>query len=315
VPTFVTGATGFLGIHLVRELRARGDTVRVLARSVEATAPLHDFGVAVFLGNILDVESIRRAAHGCERVFHLAGVVSHDLRDLALMRAVNVDGTRSLLAAVEPGARVVHVSSVATLGFVSTPDERADETCVLEPAEKLPYATTKREAELVALEAAAGGADVLVANPGFLIGPGDVHRVSTWPIDAYLSGKLRVSTPGGLAFTDTRDVAVGLVTLAERGRGGERTILANPGGNVSWDAFFALVGEVAGQQRMMVRLPAELAAIGARVLPSPVSAGEIRAAGHWWFCDSSKAEHELDFRCRPIAESIADTIADHRATA
>ena len=310
--TLVTGATGFLGIHLVRELRAGGVAVRVLARSVEAAAPLHDFGVGVFLGDILDPEAVRHAANGCDRVFHLAGVVSHDVRDLPRMREVNVGGTRCLLAAVEPGASVVHVSSVATLGFVTSPDERADETDFFEPSEKLPYATTKREAELVALEAAAAGAQVVVANPGFLIGPGDVHRVSTWPIDAYLSGKLRVTTPGGLAFTDARDVAVGLVALAEHGRAGERTILANPDGNLSWDAFFALVGEVAGRQRLMVRLPAELAAIGARVLPSPVSPGEIRAAGHWWFCDAAKAERELGFRCRPLAETIADTIADHQ---
>ena len=63
----------------------------------------------------------------------------------------------------------------------------------------------------------------------------------------------------------------------------------------------------------MISLPAEVAAIGSRVVPSPVSAGEIRAAGHWWFYDGSKAERELGFRCRPIAETVADTIADHRS--
>jgi dihydroflavonol-4-reductase len=315
VPTFVTGATGFLGQHLVREIRARGDSVRALIRSVEGAAPLRPLGVDLFPGDILDIEAIRRAASRCDRVFHLAGIVSHDLQQLPRMREVNVEGTRRLLAAVEPGARVVHVSSVATLGFVARPDERADETCVLAADETLPYATTKREGELVALEAAAAGADVLVANPGFLIGPGDVHRVSTWPIDAYLAGKLRVITPGGLAFTDARDVAAGLVTLSERGRAGERTILANPDGNLSWDAFFSLVGKVAGQQRLMVRMPARVAAFGARWGPSPVTPGEIEAAAHFWFCDASKAERELDFQCRPLAATIADTIADHRGVA
>ena len=313
MPTFVTGATGFLGQHLVREIRAGGDSVRVLIRSIEAAGPLRSLGVGMFPGDILDREAVRHAARGCDRVFHLAGLVSHDERHLPRMRQVNVDGTRILLAAVEPGARVVHVSSVATLGFVPTPHDRADETCVFEPDEALPYATTKREAELVALDAAAAGADLLVANPGFLVGPGDVHRVSTWPIDAYLSGKLRVITNGGLAFTDARDVATGLVALSERGRAGERTILSNPVGNMGWDAFFALVGELDGRQRLMVRLPATLVEFGARWLPSPVSPGEIRAASHWWFCDASKAERELDFHCRPLAETIADTIADHRA--
>lgn len=310
--TLVTGATGFLGLHLVRALASRGDSVRALARSPEAAAPLRELGAEVAPGDILDAEAVRRAAAGCERVFHLAGVVSHDPKDLPRMRAVNVEGTRGLLAAVEPGTRVVHVSSVATLGPVSSSGERADESRVLSPSLGLPYAATKREAELLALAAAAGGADVVIANPGFLIGPGDVHRVSTWPIDAYLSGKLRVTTRGGLAFTDARDVAAGLVVLADQGRAGERTILASPEGNLSWDAFFALVADVAGRRRLTVRLPARLAAIGARVVPSPVSPGEIRAAGHWWFCNAAKAERELDFHCRPLAETIADTIADHR---
>ena len=315
MPTLVTGATGFLGRHLVRELVAHGTAVRAFARSPETAAPLRELGVEVAAGDILDVESVRRAAQGCECIFHLAGVVAHNQQDRSRMRAVNVEGTRSLLAAAEPSARVVHVASVAALGFVSSQQGRADEAHVLDPACTLPYASTKREAELVALAAAAGGADVVVANPGFLIGPGDMHRVSTWPIDAYLSGKLRVTTRGGLAFTDARDVAVGLVALAERGRAGERTILANSKGNLSWDEFFALVGQVAGRRRLMVRLPAKLAAMGARVVPSPVSPDEILAAGHWWFFDSGKAERELGFSCRPLAETIADTIADHRSTA
>lgn len=314
MPTLVTGATGFLGGHLVRELVARGSSVRALARSPEAAAPLRDVGVEVVVGDILDADSVQRAAEGCERVFHLAGIVAHDKRDRPRLQAVNVEGTRRLVAAAEPGARVVHVASVATFGFVSSPGDRADESRVLDPGVKLPYASTKREAELVALAAAAQGADIVVANPGFLIGPGDVHRVSTWPIDAYLSGKLRVTTRGGLAFTDARDVAVGLVALAEHGRAGERTALANSEGNLSWDEFFALVGTVAGRRRLTVRLPAKLAAVGARVVPSPVSSGEILAAGHWWFCDSGKAERELGFGCRPLAETIADTIADHHAS-
>ena len=311
MPTLVTGATGFLGGHLVRELVARGSSVRALARSPEAAAPLRQLGVEVVAGDILDADSVHRAAKGCERVFHLAGIVAHDKRDLPRLHAVNVEGTRSLLAAAEPGARVIHVASVATVGFVSSPDDRADESRVLDPAVTLPYASTTREAELIALAAAARGADVVVANPGFLIGPGDVHRVSTWPIDAYLSGKLRVTTRGGLAFTDARDVAVGLVSLAEHGRAGERTILASSEGNLSWDEFFAFVGTVAGRRRLTVRLPAKLAALGARVVQSPVSSGEILAAGHWWFCDAGKAERELGFGCRPLAETIADTVADH----
>jgi len=310
MPTLVTGATGFLGGHLVAALLARGDDVRALVRTPAAAERL---GVEVVPGDITDGDAVRRAVAGCDQVFHLAGIVSHDPRDLAKMRAVNVDATRALLAAVEPGARVVHVSSVAAVGPAPSRMARANEEQPF-PATiaDLPYATTKREGELVALAAAAAGVDVVIANPAFLLGPGDVHRVSTWPIDAYLSGKLRVRTAGGLAFADARDIAAGLVLLSEKGRAGERTLLVNPEGNLSWQAIFALVGEVSGKKRLMVSLPAGVAALGSRIVPSPVSAGEIRAAGHWWFYDGSKAERELGFRCRPIAETVADTIADHR---
>ena len=307
--TLVTGATGFLGGHLVAALRARGDSVRALVRTPAAAEAL---GVELVAGDVTDIESVRRAVAGCNQVFHLAGIVSHDAADLPRMRAVNVDATRDLLASVAPGTRVVHVSSVASIGPAPSPTARATETQTW-PAEieQLPYARTKHEGEQVALEAAARGVDVVIANPGFLLGPGDVHRVSTWPIDAYLSGKLRVRTAGGLAFIDARDVATGLVALSEHGRPGDRTLLVNPEGNLSWKAFFALVGQVSGKRRLMISLPPGVAAAGSRIVPSPVSAGEIKAAGHWWFYDGSKAEGELGFRCRPIAETIADTITDH----
>lgn len=314
MPTLVTGATGFLGGHLVAALLERGDQVRALVRSPQAAEPLRRLGVELVPGDITDESSVRAALARCETVFHLAGIVSHNHSDLPLMRIVNVEATRTLLGALEPGARAVHVSSVASMGPASSPTARADEQQTLPPnLSTLPYAKTKREGELVAIEAAARGVDVVIANPGFLLGPGDIHRISTWPIDAYLSGKLRVRTAGGLAFVDARDVATGLIALSEQGRAGERTLLVNPEGNLSWKALFALVGEVSGKRRLMISLPPGVAAFGSRIVPSPVSPGEIRAAGHWWFYDGSKAAQELGFRCRPIAETIAETIADHHA--
>lgn len=308
--TLVTGATGFLGRHLVALLAAQGGHVHALLREGTDPGPLPELGVEVVRGALLDEASLQGAAAGCDRVFHLAGVVSHRRRDVPVLRAVNVEGTRRLLAAVEPGARVVHVSSVAAVGPVASPEARADERHELPAwAAAFPYAGTKREGELVALEAARAGVDVVVANPGFLLGPGDVYRVSTWPVSAYLAGRIRFTTPGGLSFVDARDVAGGLVTLAERGRAGERTILAGEGGNLEWDAFFALVAKVSGIRRLTVRLPRRAALSAATVVPWLVRPDEVRAAAHWWFYDAAKAERELGFTTRPLAETIADTIA------
>lgn len=210
--------------------------------------------------------------------------------------------------------RVVHGSSVAAVGPVSRPDERADEQHEFSPAAlSLPYAATKREGEAAALAAAARGVDVVVANPGFLLGPGDVNRVSTWPVFAYLVGRLRFTTDGGLSFVDARDVAVGLVALADRGRAGERTILTSEEGNLSWREFFALIAEVSDVRRRTVHVPARVAIGAAALAPWLVKPDEVRAASHWWFYASGKAERELGFHTRPLAETIADTIADRSA--
>lgn len=312
--TLVTGATGFLGRHLVDLLAEQGDPVRALVRPGTDASRLLAAGVEVVAGDVTSEEDVRTAAAGCELVYHLAGVVSHRRRDLETLRAVNVAAARGIVNAADPRARIVHVSSVAAVGYVSAPDLRADERHAFPPeAARLPYAATKREGEQVVLRAVAAGRDVVVANPGFLLGPGDVDRVSTWPVDAYLAGRLRVTTDGGLSLVDARDVALGLTALARRGRSGERTILTAEDGNLSWRQLFELVARVAGTRRRTAHVPAPVARAAARIVPRPVSADEVRAASHWWFCTPAKAVRELGFRTRPVEETIADTLADHAA--
>jgi dihydroflavonol-4-reductase len=316
VTTLVTGATGFLGGHLVRELIGRGEQVRALARPTSDVRELVELGVEISPGDLSDSFALAKAADGCDRVFHLAGLVTHDRRRRDELNTINVDGTRRVLEAVEPGARVVYVSSVAAVGPASALDRPATED---QPFPKqaigLPYADSKRAAEAVVAEAVARGVDVVIANPGFLIGPGDVYKVSTWPLAAYLAGKLRFSTDGALSFTDARDVAAALPVLADRGRTGERTILANRDGNASWSDFFARIAAVSGVKRMVIKFPPPIAIASATVVPWPVRADEVRAAAHWWVYDPAKAERELDFRPRGLDEAIEATIADQKLLA
>jgi dihydroflavonol-4-reductase len=312
VTTLVTGATGFLGSHLVPLLADRGDTVRALVREGTDATSLERIGVEVVRGDVLDPDAVGRAADDCALVFHLAGVLTYERRDEPRARRVNVDGVRTLLAAADPAARVVHVSSVSTIGPPASPGGAATEDSPFAPwAERLVYHPTKRDGERLALDAAASGRDVVVANPGFLIGPGDVHEVTTWLVRRYLRGELRVVIDGGLSFVDARDVASGLLTLAERGRAGERTILTNRGGNLSYEAFFKRIGELTGVRRRMVKVPASLALVSARIVPWPLPPGQLDAARHWWFYDPAKAEAELAFAPRPIDETIADTAAQY----
>lgn len=312
MPTLVTGATGFLGRHLVERLVERGEEVRALVRQATDATWLLERGVEVVRGDVLDAGAVRRAAAGCGLVYHLAGAIGYEPRDRARIYATNVGGTRTVLEAVEPDARIVHVSSVAAVGPVADRNARADESHRYDPrADAYVYPGAKREAEQLALAAAAAGRDVVVANPGFLLGPGDVHGASTWVIRRYLQGTLRVRVEGGLSYVDVRDVAAGLLLLAERGRAGERTILTSTDGNLSHAEFYRRVGEVTGVRRRQVVLPAGVAAVAARLVPWPVKPGEARAAANWWFYDPGKAIRELGFATRPIDEAIADTAADY----
>jgi nucleoside-diphosphate-sugar epimerase len=313
MPTLVTGATGFLGRHLVEVLLKRGHEVRALVRSQTHESALRARGIDVARGDVRDPVAVRNAATGCAVVFHLAGVLSYEPSDVHRVHSTNVGGTRALLEGSEPDARIVHVSSVAAVGPVRSRDERAAEEHVYDHrADRYVYPQAKRESERLALDAAAAGRDVVIANPGFLIGPGDVYGASTWPVRRYLQGTLRVLVEGGLSFVDARDVAAGLVALAELGRAGERTILTARLGNLSHEEFFHRVGEVTGVRRRQIVLPQTVASGAARLIPWPVKPGEARAAGNWWFYDPAKAERELAFTTRPLDESIADTAAQYK---
>ena len=307
----VTGATGFLGQQVVRLLRESGKSVRALGRNPGALEQLKRLGAETRAVPIDDEEGLRRAAAGCELVYHVAGLVAHEPRDRKRLMATNAEGTRRLLEAVDASARVVHVASVATLGSVTGPTERATEESVPSASiERLPYCSSKIAGERYALEAARSGRDVVVASPSYIIGPGDERGGTTWPIREYLRGRLRFLVDGGLCLVDVRDVAEGLLLIAAQGKAGERYILANPDGNMSHREFFTKVGEIACRRRTHVRLPAKLALAFTTVFPWPVTSGYARIAVEWWYCDPSKAERELGFSPRPVEETLTDSVRE-----
>ncbi len=312
MPTLVTGATGFLGRQLVPRLVERGDDVRALVRAGTDDSFLREQGVEVVRGAILDADAVARAADGCELVFHGAGIVAHERRDAQRLRAVNVEGVRTLLGTLEPEARLVHVASLSTIGPAPAPDRPAhEEQPFPEEVLSLPYVASKKAGERLVLDAVERGLDAVVANPAFLLGPDDPYRVSTWPVHRYLQGTLRFHTRGGLSVADVRDVADGLVRLAERGRTGERYILTAADGNLAWPEFFRRVAHVTGVRRRMLGLPPRLIRAASHAVRWPVKPGEIHLATWWWFATPAKAERELGFRSRRADETIAATASQY----
>jgi dihydroflavonol-4-reductase len=313
VTVLVTGATGFLGRRLVRLLRSRGDDVVALVRPGSDAGAVEELGARVVRGDVLAPEDVRRAADGASRIYHVAGLVAYERRDVPRLQAANVDAVRNVVDALPEGARLVHVSSVAAIGPAPSADRPAtEEQAFPERALGLPYPASKRAGEQVALDAAARGLDVVVANPAFVLGAGDVNRSSTFVVWRYLQGSLRVHVAGGLSYVHVDDVAAGIVGVGDRGRTGERYALANRDGNLSFRDFFRRVGEVTGVRRRMIGLPGPVAVAGAALVPWPVKPGEVRSSVNWWFYDQAKAERELGYANRPLDETIAETAAQYR---
>jgi len=304
--TLVTGATGYLGAELVGELTRRGREVRALARSPASAARLEGTGAEIVQGDVLDEASLDRALEGVARVFHMAGAVGHRASDEPRLRAVNVDGARAVLAACTRAGveRVVFTSSVATIGPAGGPGHPRDEGAWLLDGDDgrgdFRYGRTKAAGEQAALAAAAGGLDVVITNPGFVIGPGDVHRVSSWPVEEYLRGRLRFTVDGGLSYVDVRDVVAGHLLAEERGRSGERYILG--GADVTLTEAFALISRAAGRRPPRLELPYGAAVLLARL--GVANRDEVRLARLPAWFSSAKAERELGYSASPVDPAL-----------
>jgi dihydroflavonol-4-reductase len=313
-PVLVTGATGFMGRVLVGRLLEEGRAVRVLERR-----PGDAFdGLAVerVTGDVTRPETLSAACAGAEIVFNLAGVLSYDAKDEARLQAVNVDGLAHLLGAAKAAGcrRVVHVSSVAAVGYTDDPARPLNEESAFpEGAWRNRYARTKRLGEEVALRAVADGQDIVVVCPGFLLGAGDVNRINTFVVEEYLRGVLRTTVAGGVSSVDVRDVAEGLLAAERRGVSGRRYILTSEDGNLSHRDFFRLAGEADGRRRRTFELPPALLMAGTRIgsalrVPLPLTYEEVEAACHWWFVTPARAMDELGFRPRPVREAMDATV-------
>ncbi|MBM4377169.1 MAG: NAD-dependent epimerase/dehydratase family protein [Deltaproteobacteria bacterium] len=322
---FVTGATGFLGRHLVATLRERGDEVVALCRKEDAS--LAALGVDVRRGDVLDAASVRAAATGCDGAYHVAGKVSRDIEDAPAMFEVHVEGTKVTLDALaEVGVdRVVYASTSGTVAVSSDPDEVRDEhaPAPTELVARWPYYRSKLYAEKAALERNREGFAVVVVNPSLLLGPGDLHGSSTEDVEKFLDRKIPFTPGGGIAFVDARDAARALLLAMEKGRAGERYLVN--AANMSLASFFGRLERMTDVKAPPMRLPrtsatlagvsADLMARAAKLVGAtpPVDRISAEMSQFFWYCSAAKAERELGFVARDPNETLSDTVRDLRA--
>jgi dihydroflavonol-4-reductase len=314
----VTGGTGFLGAHLVRELAKAGHDVRVTYRDESRLERLGGANVRPVKADVLEPKDMRRALKGCELLYHGAGYVGANPAE-RVWRVNALSPRIAVEAAAAAGVpRVVLTSSIAAVGPAGGDGKPATEDQPYLAARlRLTYGDAKHEGEVEALAAAGRtGVEVVIVNPAYVLGapvdrsvPGET---STRIVGNYLRGRLPAVVDGGASIVDVRDIARGHVRAAKRGKPGERYILG--GHNIGWVELVDRIAELSGVHRPLGVIPreaAELMRTPAELgLPSgffvdPEAYGLM--AARWW-ASSAKAEKQLGYQYRPLDETLESTI-------
>src|ERR1035441_9701821 len=321
---FVTGATGFLGSHVARQLQAKGADLRLLVRPSSRTDNIADLPTERAVGDLRDVESLKRGMAGCEFVFHVAA----DYRLWAVngqeLYQSNVDGTRNILqAARDTGVRrVIYTSSVATMGFGNN-GHLTDESSPVALSNMIgDYKRSKFLAEELVIEAARGGQNVVMVNPTTPIGEQDIKPTPTGQIVVdFLKRKFPAYVDTGLNLVDVMDCAAGHLLAMEKAKPGERYILG--GENLTLKQILDKLAAITGLPSPSIRLPYVVAyATGAvdtlvtgKILKREprVTLDSDRIDRKKMFVTSEKAERELGWSPGAVEGALRRAVEWFRA--
>ncbi|MFM9903683.1 MAG: NAD-dependent epimerase/dehydratase family protein [Pyrinomonadaceae bacterium] len=314
----ITGGTGFLGAHIVRQFLALGEkNLKVMASRVPEW--MKDAGVKAVEGSVTKADDVAKACRNVSAIFHLAGKVSRDNEDAMSMNNIHLHGTRLLCeAAKEAGVETMILASSSGTIAVSEEEQVFDET--FPPPVKVfsrwAYYASKYYQERAAIENFDGdGRKLVILNPSLLLGPDDERLSSTKPVLDFLARKIPYSPSGGLNFVDARDAAMAFISALEKGKHQEKYLLG--GANMTFRQFFGRLERLSGVSAPMLKVPKKLAMAGSGIISSiyknwgkasPVMPNEVEQAEYFWYFISTKAEEELGFAPRDPQETLQDTI-------
>jgi dihydroflavonol-4-reductase len=317
----ITGATGCVGANLVEAVTQRGWHVVALRRGTSALRALQGLCYEPVIGDVLQPETLVRAMHGVQVVFHVAAVADYWRVGKDRLYRVNVQGTQNVLRAARAAGveRVVYTSSVAALGQPAF-GQQADESSAFNlRAEEFHYGYSKYLAEQVVQGAVRAGQDVVVVNPAVVIGPRDVNQISGSLVVQERRLGIPAYPPGGVCVIDVADVCAGEIAAAERGRTGERYILG--GENLWYRDMLAITARVVGRPVPHIRLPRRvmfgLAGIVDLLrklgIALPANGDQLRFSTRTLWYSSAKARRELGLTTRPYEETAQRAYDWYRA--
>ncbi len=315
----VTGGAGHLGNVLVRELLARGESVRVLILPGEDTTSLEGLDIERVEGNVLDKDSLARAMQDIDVVFHLASLVSITEDKTGMLKAVNVGGTQNVIDAAKQQhiKKLIYTSSIHAL---ERPPQGVmiSEECSFDadnPAGA--YDRSKAQASLLVEHAAENGLDCRIVCPTGVVGPYDYrHSEMGELIISWMQKKVNLLIEGSFDFVDVRDVAKGHILVRDKGERGETYILG--GEKIELTLLHKLVQKVIGRETPPITFPLPIAKIIAPIaelyykitkttprftkysIETVISNSDI---------SSEKANKELGYQPRTLVQSVADTVA------
>jgi len=300
---FVTGATGFLGASIVRELLKDGRDVRVLVRAGSDTSNLKGLDVELWTGDLRDSGSLKAGLHGCDTLYHAAADYRLWTRTPQEMYRINVDGTAAILEAALQNSlsKVIYTSSVGTLGNPGDGTPGREDTPVTLNDMVGHYKKSKFLAEREAEKFIVRGLPLVIVNPSTPIGPFDIKPTPTGKIIVdFLNRKMPAYLDTGLNIIAVEDCARGHILAGEKGRIGQKYILGNA--NLTMQQIFGMLEEITGLSAPRVRLPYTPILLAAYVNEAIASitgkapliplAG-VQMAAKFMFFDPSKAVKEL----------------------
>jgi dihydroflavonol-4-reductase len=314
---FLTGATGFIGNRVARQLAARGDNLRCLVRDTSRGLFLESLGAELIPGEVTDTIALQRGLRGADIAYHIAGHYDIGPIDVRHMERVNVGGTRCFLeeCARSRIPRAVHISTTAALGPI--PDGLGDENSSWSGPYPSTYHRTKTEAHEAAKQAQQRGLPLIIVCPANVYGPGD-----NGPNGRFIRDLIRgrvpalLRDPAWLSHVHVDDVVEGMIAVGDRGLMGATYVLSGEAASIN--DFAERVARIAGRRPPPLRLPVTAVSIAAGLADVVSRVTRMRfttnreavrvAYHHRWLHSHERATREFAWTPRSLDEGLGPTV-------